>query len=88
MEIVHGAKAQEVLPWERLTDAIHERAAGGAEIVGHHLARVDGARLAVCRQVVTAAEVREMRVKNSEVRSEHRRCDLAAVGAVADKGAG
>ncbi len=84
LEIVHGTKAQDT--HSRGPNTIHERAAGGAEIVGHQLARGDGARLAESRQVVAAADVGEMYVEDGEIRGEHRRRDLAAVGAVANKG--
>lgn len=43
--------------------------------------------MAVRCQVVAAADVGEMRVEDGEGRGEHGRCDLAAVRAVADKGA-
>ena len=85
MEIVNCANAEDAL--SGASDTIHERAAGGAEIVGHHLARGDGVRLTVGCQIVAAAKVGEMRVGNGEVRGEHRCRDLAAVGTVADKGA-
>lgn len=87
MEIIHRAKPQDPLPGKLVADAIHERAAGGAEVVGHPLARGDGARLAVRGQVLAAAHVREMRVQDGEVRGEHRGGDFAAVRAVADEGA-
>ena len=67
METVHRANAQDTLSREPLTDTIHERAAGGAEIVGHQLARSDGARLAVSDQVFATADVGEMRVSDGEV---------------------
>jgi hypothetical protein len=87
MKIVHRANTQDTPSRERLTDTIHERAAGGAEIVGHQLARGDGARLGVSCQTVAAAEVGEMCVGDGEVRGEHRRRDFAAVSAVADSSA-
>ena len=86
-EIIHRTNTQYTPPRELLPDTIHERAAGGAEIVGHQLAGGDRARLGVSGQFVAAAEVCEMGVGDGEVGGEHGGRDLAAVGAVADKGA-
>ena len=85
MEIVDGAEPQDTRAGD--ADAIHERAAGGAEIVGHHPARGGGVRLAVSGQVLAAADVREVRVEDGEVGGKHRCADLVAVTAVAQKGA-
>ena len=87
MEVVHRADTQDTPSRKCFTDTIHERAAGGAEVVGHHLARGDGTRLAVGCQIIAATDVDKMRVSDAKVRGEHRRRDLAAVGTVADKSA-
>jgi hypothetical protein len=42
--------------------------------------------LAVSGQFVPAADMCEMGVEDGEVRGEHGRRDLAAIGAMADKG--
>lgn len=86
MEIVHGADAQDTLVRERRADAVHERAARGTEVVGHGVARGDGARLAEGRQVVAAAQVLQVRVGDGEVGCERGRGESVAVGAVAGGG--
>jgi hypothetical protein len=86
MEIVHGADAQDAEARERRADAVHERAARRAEVVGHGAARADCARLAEGREVLAAAQVLQVRVGDGEVGREHGRGDLAAVGAVAEEG--
>ena len=42
VEIVHCADAQDAVTGETGTDAVHEGAAGGAEVVRHGVARGDG----------------------------------------------
>lgn len=86
MEVVYGADAQDTLPRETRADAVHERAARGAEVIGHGVAGADGAVLAERLEVVAAAQVLQVRVGDGEVGCEHGRRDLAAVGAVADEG--
>ena len=85
MEIVNGADAQDALAGPARADAVHERAARGAEVVGHGVARGDGAGLAKGLQVVAAAQVPEVLVRDGEVGREHGGGDFAAVGAVADE---
>ena len=84
-EIVHGANAQDAAPRPARADAVHERAARGAEVVGHGVAGADGARLGEGREPVAAAQVREVGVGDGEVGGEHGGGDLVAVGAVADE---
>lgn len=86
MEIVHGANAQNAHTGEARTDAVHERAARGTEMVGHGVAGGDGARLAEGFQIVAAADVLEVSGGDGEVGGEHGGGDFAAVGAVADEG--
>ena len=85
MEVVYGADAQDTLPRAAGADAVHERAARGAKVVGHGVARGDGARLAKGLKVVAAAQVLEVRVGDGEVGCEHGRGDFAAVRAVTDE---
>lgn len=85
MEIVHGADAQDAHPGKAGPDAIHERAARGAKVVGHGLARGDAALLAKGLEVVAAARVLEVLVRDGEVGREHGGGDFVAVGAVADE---
>jgi len=85
-EVVHGADAQDAHAGKGAADAVHQGAAGRAEVVGHVLARGDGGALAEGLEVVAAAHVREVLVVDGEVGGEHRRGDLAAVVAVADEG--
>ena len=85
MEIVHGADAQDALSRPARADAVHERAARGAEVIGHGVARGDGTGLAKGLQVFAAAQVPEVSVRDGEVGREHGRGDFAAVGAVADE---
>lgn len=87
IEIVHRANAQYAPSRERLADAVHERAAGGAEVVGHALARRNSVRLGEGLHVVAAADMGEMRVSDSEIGGEHGGRDLAAIRTVTDKGA-
>ena len=85
MEIVNGADAQDALPRTARADAVHKGAARGAEVIGHGVARSDGTRLAKGLQVVAAAHVLEVGVRDGEVGREHGGGDFAAVGAVADE---
>ena len=85
MEIVHGTNAQNARSRERRADAVHERPAGGAEIVGHVLTRSDRARLAEGGQLVPAAEVLQVRIGDDKVGREHGRGDFMAIGAIADE---
>ena len=86
MKIVHGANAQNALIGESRADAVQKRTARGTEIVGHVVARGDTARLAEGFQIVAAADVLEVRVRDGKVGCEHGRGDFAAVGAIADEG--
>ena len=85
MEIVHGANAQDALPRRARTDTVHERAARGAKVIRHGIARGDGPRLTEGFQIVAAAQVPEVGVRDGEVGREHGGGDFAAVGAVADE---
>ena len=84
-EIVNCADTQDTTPWGIRAHAIHERATCGTEIVSHSVARGDGAVLAECLQIVLATQVLQVRIEDDEVGREHRRGDLAAVCAVANK---
>ena len=85
MEIVYGANARDALLWVNRADTVHERTTRRTEIVGHGVARGDGARLAEGLQVVLAAYVLQMRVGDDEVGREHGCGDLMTVRAVADE---
>ena len=85
IEVVHGADAQNTRSRETRADAVHECAAGGAEVVGHGVTRSRGARLAIGSQLVAATEVLEMRVAHDEVGGKHGGGDFAAVCAVAEE---
>lgn len=86
MEIIHRANAQDVLPRKSRSNAVHERAARGTEIIGHGVTRGDGARLTEGLQAIPAAQVLQVRVGHGEVGREHGRGNFAAVCAVADEG--
>jgi len=91
-EIIHTANAQNTHAREGCTDAVHERAARGTEVVGHVvvLARSfekHSARLAVCLQVVAATQMFQVRVIDREVGRMHGCRKLVAVRAVTDEGA-
>ncbi|KAF7966236.1 hypothetical protein HWV62_39459 [Athelia sp. TMB] len=86
IEIVDGADAQDTLSRHARAHTVHERAASLAEVVGHGVARLDGARLAPGREVIAAAQVLQVRIVDGEVGCEHGRRDFAAVRAVADEG--
>lgn len=86
MQIVHGADAQDAGAREAGADAVHERAARVAEVVGHGEARRDGRRVRPRLQVLPAPHVPQVLVVDGEVRREHGRCDFAAVRAVAYEG--
>ena len=79
IEIVNGANTQDTTPWGIRADTVHERATCGTEIVGHGVARGDGAALAEGLQVVLATQVLQVRIGNDEVGREHGRGDFAAV---------
>lgn len=90
-EIIDAADTQDAHAGEGGADAVHERAAGGAEVVGHGVVLAggldeDGARLAEGLQGLAAAQVLQVRVVHGEVGRVHRRRELVAVGAVADEG--
>lgn len=86
IEIVDGADAQDTLSRHARANTVHERAASLAEVVGHGVARLDGARLAPGREVIAAAQVLQVRIIDGEVGCEHGCRDFAAVRAVADEG--
>jgi hypothetical protein len=67
-------------------DAVHERAADGAEVVLHRVAAGDGLALRELGELVAAADVDRLGLLGDEVGGEHRGGDLAAVAAVADEG--
>jgi hypothetical protein len=86
VEVVHRANPQDALPGEARADAVHERAARRAEVIGHGVADcADGLLLAEDSHVLAPAEVLQVRVLDGEIRGEHGRGDLVAVGAVADE---
>ncbi len=86
VEIVHGADAQDACSREPRADAVHERPARGAEVVGHGSVQADAVVLAPGLEVVLAAQVLQVGVGDDEVGGEHGGGDFAAVGAVADEG--
>ena len=88
MKIVHGANAQDTLIGGSRADAVQERAARGAEIISHVVARGDSVRLAEGFQIVAASYVLQVGVGDGKVGCEHGRGDFAAVGATADEGVG
>jgi hypothetical protein len=67
-------------------DAVHERAADGAEVVLHRVAARDRLALRELGELVAAARVHRLGLLDDEVGGEHRGGDLAAVAAVADEG--
>lgn len=85
MEVIHSADAHDTIPRKSRADTIHERATRGAEVIGHFVPGFDGLRLAEAFQVVSPADVFQVRVGDDEVGCEHGGCDFAAVGAVADE---
>lgn len=90
-EIIHTANAQNTHARESRTNAVHEGAARGTEVVGHGVVLTgsfeeDSARLAVCLQVVAATQMFQVRVIDREVGRVHRRGELVAVRAVTDEG--
>lgn len=84
-KVVNCSDAKNAHGWEAGTFAIHEGAACRAEVVGHFVARVDRLSLAPARQVLLAAQMREVGVIDGEVRGEHGGRNLVAVVAVADE---
>jgi hypothetical protein len=86
VEVVHSADPKNAFAWESLTNTVHQRTARKAEVVGHELARGDSISLTICFQVVPATDVLQISVVDGEVGSEHRRCDLATICAIANKG--
>lgn len=89
-EVIDATQAQDAHARERRADAVHERAARAAEVVGHGIVLAiffeeDGLVLAPGLQALLPAQVLQVRVHNSEVGRVHRRAKLVAVGAVADE---
>ncbi|CAK5266600.1 unnamed protein product, partial [Mycena citricolor] len=83
-KVIHRPDPQDAVPRPRRPDAVHQRPARRAEVVRHRVALArHGAALRVRREVLAAADVRQVRVRDGEVGREHGRGDLAAVGAVA-----
>lgn len=87
MKVVDGADARDALPRKAGANAVHERAAVGAEVVRHGVSRRHGTRLAEGFERRRPAQVLQVRVLNDEIRREHRRCELVAIAAVADEAA-
>lgn len=85
-KVVNSANAQDAHSRKALANTVHERTAVLAEVVGHRLARSDRLGLAKRLETVLPARVLKVGVLDGEVAGEHGRGDLAAVGAVADKG--
>lgn len=83
IEIVHRANPQNTLSRKLGADAVHERAARAAEVIGHLVPGRDGVRLSEAGQIVPATLVFQVCVVDGEVGCEHGRRDFAAVGAVA-----
>lgn len=82
-EVVHSPDAKDAHAGVPGADAVHERAARGAEVVRHGVARRDSLGLRVGLEVFAPAQVLEVGVVHHEVGGEHGRRNLAAVGAVA-----
>jgi hypothetical protein len=87
IKIVDSADPRNQHPREAGRDAVHERAADGAEVVLHRVAALDRLALGELGELVAAAHVHRLGLLDDEVGGEHRGRDLAAVGAVADEGA-
>jgi len=83
IEVIDGANTQDTLTWKGLAHAVHECPARRAEVVCHQFARTNRVRLTEGLEVVTATNVFQVGIGNGEVRSEHGRRDLAAIGAIA-----
>lgn len=86
IKVIHSTNTQDAISGEACADAVHERAARRAKVVGHVVARANRLGLAIRRQIVAATLVRQVGIVDGEVGCEHGRGDLAAVGAVADEG--
>lgn len=86
VEIVHGADTHDFLSREAGADAVHQRAAVGAEVVLHRVACGDGAGLLEGFEYIGAADVFDRLVGDDEVGRVGGGGDFAAVGAVAHKG--
>lgn len=86
VEVVNGTDSHVAVVRENLAPAIHERAAGLAEAVGHFGSRSRCLALAPASEIVLATDKLEVRVVDGEVGGEHGRGNFAAVEAVADKG--
>lgn len=78
-EVIDRADTENALSWERRSHAVHERAAVGAEVVGHHVLPADGLVLAECLELVLPSEVLQVGVEDGEIAGEHAGGDLVAV---------
>lgn len=85
-EVIDGAAAQDGDVGQGGADAVHEGAAGRAEVVAHGVSSGDGPGLGVDLEPVAAAQVAEVLVVDGEVGGELGGCDLVAVAAMADEG--
>lgn len=86
VKVVDSTDSQNAQAGESLAHAVHERAAGAAEVVRHLLSGADSLGLAERLEILLAAEMLEVAVIDGKVGGEHRGSDLSAVAAVADKG--
>lgn len=86
IEIIHSPNPRNQHTRVPRRDAIHERAADGAEVVFHRIAGLDGFVLREFGELLTAALVSGFGGLDDEVGGEHGGGDFAAVGAGADEG--
>lgn len=84
-KVIEAPDTEDLYAGEPGADAVQERAARLAEVVGHGEARLDRRRLGEGSEVVLSTEVLDVRVEGREVRREEGRGELVAVAAVADE---
>lgn len=77
--IIHSSDPGHQETREARRDAVHQRAADGAKVVLHDIARLDGLALCELGELVAAANVGGLILANDEVGGEHGGSDFAAV---------
>ena len=86
VEVINRPDPHDELSSETAADSVHQRSARGAEIVCHSVAGIARLVLSELGELLLAPNVFDGSFIDDEVRSEHGRRDLAAIGTVADEG--
>ena len=85
IEVINSPNPQDTRARKSAAPPVHQVPADRAEAVFHIRSRFYCLILGISRQLVLPADVREALVRDDNIRAEHGRADLVAIGAVADE---